>query len=56
MAEDLEETKINHEPTEDIKIEKKSLKEIEEMIINNKIIEGETIAAIYKYLLYRNKH
>ncbi len=55
LAKNLEFTKPNREGTEDIEVVKKSLSEILKMIKNNKITCGISIAAINKYLIYKNK-
>ncbi|MFH1522787.1 MAG: NUDIX hydrolase [Patescibacteria group bacterium] len=53
LAKDLVKGKQQLEGTEDIKAKKEKLKNIIKMIKENKIADGLTIVAIYKYLLYK---
>jgi 8-oxo-dGTP pyrophosphatase MutT (NUDIX family) len=55
LARDLETIKAEPDPTELIKVKKEELLNIIKMIKSNKITDGFTISAIYKYLLYKNK-
>ncbi|MFA6533755.1 MAG: NUDIX hydrolase [Patescibacteria group bacterium] len=55
LAQKLTITQAQHEDTEDISIRKENLDKIIEMIRNNKITCGISIATVYKYLLYKNK-
>ncbi|MFH0856807.1 MAG: NUDIX hydrolase [bacterium] len=54
LAKNLAEGKQKLEPTEDIKIRKENIKTIGNMIKNNEITDMQSIAAFYKYLLYKN--
>lgn len=51
LATDLKKVKTDHEHTENIKITRKEIPGIEKMIKQNKIKDGLTISAFYKYLL-----
>jgi 8-oxo-dGTP pyrophosphatase MutT (NUDIX family) len=53
LAKDLKMVKAEPDPTESFKIKKEKLQNIIKMIKNNKITDGYTIIAIYKYLLYK---
>lgn len=55
LARELNQTQSSPEPTEDITIRKENLEKIIKMINNNEITCAMTIAAIYKYLLYKER-
>jgi len=55
LAKDLKIAPAQPDSTELIAIRKETLKNIIKMIKSNKITDGYTIIAIYKYLLYKNK-
>lgn len=56
VAKDLKKTEQLLGPTEDITIRKEGVSRIVKMIRNNEITCGTTTAAIYKYLLYKEKN
>lgn len=55
LAKELSKTENCLEPTEDITVKKEKVENIIKMIESNKITCGITIAAIYKYLLYKER-
>ena len=54
VAEDLTEGKLNPDPDEIIEIEKYSLKEALDMILDGRITDGKTIMGILAYSQYFN--
>ncbi len=54
LAKGLKKTEQSLDSTEDITIRKEKIDKIVKMIKSNEITCGMTIAAIYKYLLYKN--
>jgi len=55
LAKGLKMFKARPDSTESIAVKKETLGKIVKMIKNNKITDGYTIIAIYKYLLYKRK-
>ena len=53
LARDLTKGISNPDSTEDISLSKKSLAEIKELILNNEITDGQAIAALMKYIIYK---
>lgn len=54
LATDLEKGEMSPDVTEDIKVKRVSLEELKNMIKNNEMTDGFSIAAINKYFLYKN--
>ena len=55
LARNLKHFKSALEATEDITVKKLTVQEIKSMIEKGDMVDGQTISAFYKYLLFKNK-